>query len=117
MKKKIDERKIWYSEDIRTWLKEHAGEYLMKRIETRKKISSEKNRDSTAKAIAQAEATLRENGRTESGEWYLERAAAAFSILPAKAVNITDRELLAVFDDIEGEMQALIEEIQKIKRE
>lgn len=104
-------------ENFKQWLKDHAGEYLMKRVEVREKMNDPKQREHITMALKQAEENLRKAGRDESGEWLLERQAAAGALLvdSVKNMTISDSDAIYAFIETEEEMDNLIRRIQELK--
>ena len=116
MNKTVLKKSAWGKEDIKNWIKEHAGEYLMKRVEVKEMMNLPMHREATAKALEHAEKTLREQNRNESGEWLVERQVAAYFIMPKdERDNAADSDMLYAVIEIEKEMEELIEKIQALK--
>lgn len=112
--KKLAKKECWNKDDLEYWVSEHLGEYLLKRIEVRKKMRTPGCEELTKKALAEISKKKFTDKHGVSDEWILERFSAMTSIIPAKTISITDDEELEVALSLEPKAKELIAKISRL---
>lgn len=115
--KKLLAKDAWSKDDLAYWMMHHLGEYILMRVEAKKKLSAPECVNLTKKAIMDSKKKKYERHKPPEPKWLIERQTAMYASIPKKNVILSDDDELDIIYDIEPLAQNLIDEITRLKKE